>query len=431
MLTKKARRTKTLAQQVRWQLLWLGGGLLLACLLLLFIFTWHAAELATDSLMKLEAQSLLRQIAENPDLELPGGERFRVYRQWSEVPQSLKQYIDRPLANSGEIIEVIINDNKKEKESEYLYFLHHVDNDHGEIFLFNQYSAAEVDEYFIAFLNTALNQALWLSLIIFFLLFFLVRWLIRRTTEPLQLLSQWALALGKEPGKPLDINFSIEELNEIAAQLREGVDRIQAFNQREQQFLKHASHELRTPLAIIQASLDTLTLHGHPASQPIVKRALKASANMNLLSTALLWLARESKNPIDRSPLDARLLCQQTIDDHRYLLENRNITIQPHITVNTLLIESELFSIVFANLLRNAFQHSGDGNIDITLSNHSLQITNPLKTECCDNRESPTSGFGLGLQLVERICLKLGWQFSFSKESGRAMVSVLWSLEEN
>ncbi len=44
MMFKKRSRTKTLAQQVRWQLLWLGGGLLLACLLLLFVFTWHAAD---------------------------------------------------------------------------------------------------------------------------------------------------------------------------------------------------------------------------------------------------------------------------------------------------------------------------------------------------------------------------------------------------
>ena len=282
MISEKRQRTKTLAQQVRWQLLWLGAGLLLACLLLLFVFTWHAAELATNSLMKLEAQSLLRQVTQNPDLALPRGESFSAYRRWEEIPESLKQRFDRSLFDSGEIIEVIIDDN--EKQTEYLYFLHHVDDDYGEIFLFNRYSAAEVEEYFSAFLNTVLNQAFWLTLIIFFLLFFLVRWLIRRTTEPLQLLSQWALTLGKTPEKSLNIDFSIEELNEIAMQLREGVDRIQDFNQREQQFLKHASHELRTPLAIIQASLDTLNLQNHKPSQQVVKRALKASANMNLRS---------------------------------------------------------------------------------------------------------------------------------------------------
>lgn len=215
-------------------------------------------------------------------------------------------------------------------------------------------------------------------------------------------------------------------LNEIAAQFREGVDRIQEFNQREQQFSKHAS----TPLTIIQASLDTLNLQNQPASQPIVKRALKASANMSRLSTALLWLARESKSPIEQSPVDTQLLCQQVIDDHRYLLKNRDMTIQANITANTLFIESELFSIVLSNLLRNAFQHSSDGCIYVSISNHGLQITNPVKMGNGDKTALSTSGFGLGLQLVERICLKLDWQFSFNEEGDRAVVSVFWYQEE-
>ncbi len=417
---KKRSRTKTLAQQVRWQLLWLGGGLLLACLLLLFVFTWHAADLATNNLMKLEAQSLLRQATKNPDLALPRGENFSAYRQWEEVPESLKQHFDRSLSKSGEIIEVVIG--HTEKPTEYLYFLHYVDDGYSEIFLFNRYGAAEVEAYFLAFLKTALSQALWLTLIIFLLLFFLVSWLIRRTTEPLKLLSQWALTLGETPEKSLNINFSIEELNDIAMQLQEGVDRIQDFNQREQQFLKHASHELRTPLAIIQASLDTLDLQNHTSSQQVVKRALKASANMSRLSTALLWLARESESPIDKSQVDIRQLCEQVIDDHRYLLESRDITIRVNVEIDALLIESDLFSIVLSNLVRNAFQHSADGTIDIEISKRGLRIANPVKTG--SSRE--VSGFGLGLQLVQRICLKLDWQFSFNKEGRQVVVTVFW-----
>jgi len=426
-MSEKPQRIKSLAQQVRWQLLWLGGGLLIACLLLLFIFTWQAAEIATDNLMKLEAQSLLRQATTNPDLVLPQGENSSAYRQWKEVPESLKQLFDRSLVASGEVIEVTID--VSEQETEYLYFFHHIDDEYGEIFLFNRYSASEVDEYFSAFLDTALNQAIWLALTIFFLLFFLVRWLIRRTTEPLQLLSQWAVSLGKYPDTSLDINFSIEELNEIAMQLREGVDRIQAFNQREQQFLEHASHELRTALSIIQVSLDTLDLQNHKATQQVIKRALKASANMSRLSTALLWLARESKGPMDKSRIDIHQLCQQVIDDHRYLLEKRRITIQTNIEIDTLLIEGDLFSIVLSNLVKNAFQHSTDGAIEIDISNHSLQIRNPIKRQNNDGIETSTSGFGLGLQLVQRICLKPGWTFSFRKEACQVVATACWYRE--
>lgn len=58
----------------------------------------------------------------------------------------------------------------------------------------------------------------------------------------------------------MQVSFPIEELNQLAGQLRAGVEEIEAVSRREQQFLKHASHELRTPLATLQASLDTLQL---------------------------------------------------------------------------------------------------------------------------------------------------------------------------
>ncbi len=417
---KKHQRIKTLAQQVRWQLLWLGGGLFLACLVLLFVFAWRATELTTTSLMQLEAKSLARQAADHPELPLASGKTFSAYRQWEAIPESLRQHFDNQSIVSGEIIEASFPGD--DGDVEYLYLLHYIDNDNGELFLLSHHQAAEVEVVFIALFKAALNQALGLTLIIFVALFFLISWLIRRTTEPLALLSQWASTLGENPEQPSKVNFAIEELNQIAAQLHEGVDRIQAFNQREKQFLKHASHELRTPLAIIQASLDTLDLQNGKSDQPAVQRALRASANMRRLSAALLWLARESERPINKSLLDLRALCDQIIDDHRYLLSNRDIEIRTHINIDILEIESDLFSIVMANLVRNAFQYAASGIIEIEVSLSGLRIVNSIKPEA----DLSILGFGLGLQLVQRICHKLDWQFYFNKEQHFVVVTVAW-----
>ncbi len=428
-MSENQQRARTLAEQVRWQLLWLGTGLFFVCLLILLVFSWRAAVINTNSLMQLEAQSLIRQAAEHPDLPLPRGETFSAYRQWLDIPELLRGYFDGPPLSSGKVMEARLAN--ADGSTDYLYLLHYIDDDYGELFLLSRHSTAEIEELSLAFVKTALNQALWLTLIIFISLFFLVRWLIRRTTEPLALLSQWASSLGRNPDQPLSTNFPIEELNQLAAQLHEGVGRIQAFNQREQQFLKHASHELRTPLAIIQASLDTLDLQSNETSRPAVQRALRASTNMRRLSAALLWLARESEQPVDKSDVDVRELCEQMIRDHRYLVNNRQVDIGLHLDVDTLFIEGELLSIVIANLVRNAFMYGADGVIELKVSANGLHIANPVQTEPSSEEYTDSPGFGLGLQLVQRICFRLGWEFAFVIEQDVFVVTVAWCDEKN
>jgi signal transduction histidine kinase len=309
---------------------------------------------------------------------------------------------------------------------EYLYLLRQVDDERGEIFLLSRYDEAELERVLEFFAKTAFGQALWLTLIIFATLFFLIRWLIRRTTEPLALLNRWATSLSTNPEQSSVVNFPIAELNKIAQQLREGVERIEAYNLREQEFLKYASHELRTPLAIIQASLDTLELQSDEAERPTVGRALRASANMRLLSTTLLWLARESQQPIEKSRVAARALCEQIIQDHRYLLENRELEVTIQIGVNTMEIEGDLLYIIIANLIRNAFLYSTEGVISLEMNKSEITITNPI-SPVEDEEDNTRAGNGLGLELVKRICNKLHWQFDFIHSIETIIVNVRWN----
>lgn len=426
---KTSPQVKTLAEQIRWQLMWLGSGLFISCLLLVFLFALRASELTTESLMMLEAETLLRQTADFPDLPLPRDKTLSAYRQWADLPEPLRQHFDDAPIPGGKVIEIPIADS--DGNVEFYYLLHHSDVDYGEIYTLSHHDSAEIEAIFIRFFKSAFSQALWLSAIIFIILFLLIRWLIRRTTEPLAMLSRWATMLIKDPQQSIKIDFPIEELNQLATQLREGVDKLQAYNEREQQFLKHASHELRTPLAIIQASLDTLHLQSNESSQPAVQRALKASANMRQLSTALLWLARESGNPVKRSKVAVRELCQQIIKDHNPLLRHRGMEIRTRITVETLHIESELLAIVISNLIRNAFQYSTVGEIILNLTADGLKVTNAINNETETNEKNSESGFGLGLQLVKRICQKLNWRFSFTMEKLEVSVSVLWTPQNN
>jgi len=414
-----------LARQLRRQLIVIGSVLSLGCLLLILTLVTSLSENINQQWMQLEAQALAIRAVEQPDQPLPQGESLKAWRSWSEIPTHIRNAFDDSLLVDGRLRQAEIE--SANGEPIYLEMLYHQPEGLPAIYLVSVYRGAVVEDTFTNIISHALQQTLLTTLLILLCLFLVIAWLLRRTMAPLRLLSQWAEQLNQQPEQAIDINFPITELNEIADQLRDGVDQVRASNQREQQFLKHASHELRTPLAVVQASLDTLqfqTSDDSPAQRSI-SRALKASGRMMQLSEALLWLARESDKTIPRSALALPPLCEQLVDDHRYLLRGRAIHIQQQVAPLTLEIEAPLLTIVLANLIRNACQHSGVtdqgvGEILIQLDGQQLQITNPVDPQMRSGDQS----FGLGLELVERICHKLGWTFRFQLSEHQAQVLV-------
>jgi len=426
-MKNKSIQIKSLTQQVRWQLTLLGGGLFLASLVLLSLFSFHAIETTTKNLIRLEAQTIVRESLERPGSPLVINNSEKAYREWLDLPLSTRQLfthdnnVDVPPPISDHIHEAVrLNENNTQ---EYFYLLHYYDDQFGDLFLVSHHDANDIERVGIRLFLATLQQSFLSAFVIFIALFFLIRWLIRRTSEPLILLSDWAKKLGSTPSQPLKPNFPIQELNELATQLREGVDQLEAYNRREQEFLCYASHELRTPLGIIQASLDTIALQTQGRS---VQRALKASDHVRQLLSALLWLAQSSDRSIEQSTIYLNEVTEKIIDDHRYLLLNKKTDIHMKISIEYLIIEEELFLIVLSNLIRNAFHHCTEGVIDIAISRQALTICNAYDTSQTVENVAMVQSFGIGLQLVERICQKLNWQFDYIEEHDRVRVCIIW-----
>lgn len=417
--------TKTLAQQLRWQTLLVGVVFCFAILLSLSVLMIRTMDFASDSFIKLEAHNMLKQLTRDPDMTLPTDVNYQAYRHWQEIPQEVQRVFPQAEIESNEVLEKEIAD--KEGRVKYFSMLHYVNDHKASIFLISINDVEEIDDVLELIVNNMLVEAIWLIVMIFVGLFLFVYWLLKRTNEPMVLLSEWAKRLKDNDQLNRD-DFPIAELNDLAAQLKTGVDRITEYNLREQQFLKHASHEMRTPLATIQACLDTLDFKLTGPERTTVQRALKASLNMNRLSSALLWLARESEKPIEKTSVNVDKFCRQQVADHQYLITNRKVEIKCDIDVESMDIEEDLLLIVFANLLRNACQFTSEGRIHIKLNEQSLSIQNPVEANKSVNPSNYQS-FGLGLQLVERICQKLNWQFSFVEEANYVQVSVFWQSE--
>lgn len=414
--------TKTLAQQLRWQILIAGIGFSIAMIISLSFITLRSVEFAVDSFVKMEAHNLLQRLDRDPEQVLPKNYTFQAYRDWKDIPVKLKQSFNYFEIKDNQIYEVRVMN--EAGGIDYISLLHFVNSKDQSIYALSIYDAKEIDSIVGDIIKNLLIDGVWLFLLIFVTLFGLVLWLLKRTSEPMVLLSQWADKL-KNNDHLLKEEFPISELNDLATQLKTGVNRITEYNLREQQFLKYASHEIRTPLATIQACLDTLNFKLSGSERITVQRALKASSNMNRLSSALLWLARDSEKLIEKTRVELNSFCQQQIENHKYLISHHDVSVETNINIESIDIEADLLQIVFANLLRNACQLSGPGKIQIIINETSLYIKNPTIPEEQVGLSSYQS-FGVGLQLVSRICEKLGWTFSFSEHKNYVEAQIIW-----
>ena len=228
-----------------------------------------------------------------------------------------------------------------------------------------------------------------------------------------------------------EINTLVDSLNGFTAEINEFIDR-------ERRFTRDASHELRTPLTVIKGSAEYLAATSElgPNQQKSLERILRTVQDMNELVTALLILARGNK----KLPTLDRISVNEVIDNQ---LEQLALThnLDQHVTVDlqdrqqiTVSATRQFTEAVIGNLLRNAFNYTRKGEVTVILDDGVLEICNrgegvlPVDSEKIfepfvrGQKDTKSNGYGVGLDLVKRLCELFNWQVEGEYSVERGMI---------
>lgn len=253
---------------------------------------------------------------------------------------------------------------------------------------------------------------------------FIIVFLFRRVASPVEDLRSWTKSLSKDKLQKPVPDFGYSELNSMAEMVKSSLTSVQESLDREKEFLGYASHELRTPIAVTRTNSELLgkliEKQMHPEKQSeVIERIHRASITMTDLTETLLWLNRDEGKTLPISSLQLGYLVEQLVHDLNYLLDGKKVDVEVTIDTQFFDVPEILCRIILSNLIRNAFQHTSEGRVSIVQTGKCVYITNQ---NIAGEESEDELGFGLGLQLTQRLIEQYKWDYdSRNIEGGRAI----------
>ena len=256
-------------------------------------------------------------------------------------------------------------------------------------------------------------------------------WLAGRVVAPIDELGR-RVNIAHPEDDLIDVTsgFEPDEIGKLAQVFDAYLKRMRAFIERERAFTSDVSHELRTPLAIVLGVVELMEEDEQlqDKQQDRVARIGRATRGMIEMTSALLLMGREASadEPVIQR-CDVCDIVNHVVEMHRHLLgEKTSVQLvcqsQPHLEA-----ERTLFAIVVANLVRNAFSYTPSGAVTITVEDHSLTVADTGKGIHSAEvgkvfqrhfKGSDSTGSGIGLSLVKRICDRYGWEILIQSTEG-------------
>ncbi|MCW2762223.1 MAG: ATP-binding region, ATPase domain protein [Marmoricola sp.] len=265
-----------------------------------------------------------------------------------------------------------------------------------------------------------------------------VVWLsVGRGLRPVEAMRVEASAMtSAHSDRRLAVTGGDDEIPRLARTLNEMLDRIDASQRLQRQFVSDASHELRSPLAALRQVAEIARAYPEDAdSQELARDVLAEEARMEELVTALLLLARlDDTAAPDTGPID---LDDVVMDEVRVARAIAPATLRLDASnVGGAQVQGDpvLLARVLRNLLSNAVRHAreqvyvslaeSDGMAVLTVEDDGNGILPEERgriferfVRLDESRARDDGGSGLGLAIVDKIVSGLGGNVSVGESS--------------
>lgn len=209
-------------------------------------------------------------------------------------------------------------------------------------------------------------------------------------------------------------------------------DKLSDYIERERNFTRDVSHELRTPIAVLRGSLELIERkYTSAGSDEKLQRMYRTLVDMEALIETLLLLARNQDADMQESALIVNDLLEQEVDMMRNIHKDKPISIDVE-EAGILELEGpeRVLRILIGNLLRNACNYTPKGVISVRVRSNGISIADSgvgidqqklsdvFKPYYRGDQEKQSSGYGLGLTIVKRLCNRFGWRLTIASKMG-------------
>lgn len=385
----------------------------------------HGLDEANFQDLHLESNDFAQQYQKNNQMTPPNTIHFQGYIGWQKLPSDVKNHF--PALKS---VSAMTMDNTRIWANEYIipwpeqaiFIIAQPLFDGQTFYLIRTFNIEQYDALSQMGISKMFRLTWPIALLFLLVMHFSVQVLLKRTLRPFYQVGDWVENLTLDNVKLPIPDFEFAELTAIAHQQKKALLRLSTMLDKEQDFLRHASHELRTPIAVVKSNSELLTRilaiekSDHKGEQSLA-RISRAALNMQHTTETLLWLSQEPSGEHTRNVkltsgyIDLNVMINNLVEDNQYLLQGKNVNVKLDLIPVVLQLPETPCRLILNNLIRNAFQYTAEGEINITCENTAVTIENINKSEGELDHSGADYGYGLGLRLVERIIAKMRWDY--------------------
>ena len=217
-----------------------------------------------------------------------------------------------------------------------------------------------------------------------------------------------------------------DEIGKIAKSFDDAIIHINELSTSKNLFMRNLMHELKTPITKGRIVVEMMEDEG---TKKVLVRAFE---RMNELISELAEIERVTTQSFE--PKFELVKLSEVVNEGKELLMTTNSCIKTDIYNMTLMTDKKLMTLVLKNLMDNGLKYGKDKCVLVTNKNKKIEVISkgdalpePLTyyTEPFSQAEKRSSGFGLGLYIVESILEKLGYKLGYKHEDGKNIFMLL------